>query len=346
MLAVALASRWFVLQEPGPGVSEAIGQAQLADESRSAPLTTSAPLARAEKLDVQGHRGARALRPENTLVAFEEALRLGVTTLELDLGVTVDGAVVVTHDPFIHPKICAWADGEPIDGERGPLLRDLRLEEVREFDCGSLNPDRDRFPEPPRENQPGARIPTLDEVFDLARQRSERDVRFNIEIKHVPGSDATIGLEEFVATVIDVVRKYDMVERTTIQSFDWRALVIADRIDPRIRMAALLAKDTFGSEWHDGLERQPGESTSELLGRLDAKIDDFSPNWRDLLDGTDDFAGGVDLYRAKGMRVVPWTVNDVSTMERLIEIGVDGIITDRPDLLLDLCRRRGIEVGV
>ena len=97
-------------------------------------------------------------------------------------------------------------DGEPIEAERGPLLRELRLEEVKEFDCGSLNPDPARFPEPPRENWPGEPMPTLDEVFDLVRQRSYDQVRFNIEIKHVPGSDATIGLEEFVATVIDVVR--------------------------------------------------------------------------------------------------------------------------------------------
>ncbi|MEE2662615.1 MAG: glycerophosphodiester phosphodiesterase family protein [Myxococcota bacterium] len=335
VLALVLATRWLALPEhSAPGEPAAV-QPDHQPEPPAGPTT----------LDVQGHRGARALRPENTLLAFEEALRLGVTTLELDLGVTADGAVVVAHDPFIHPGLCVWPDGELIEEESGPLLRDLRLEEVRQFDCGSLNPDRERFPEPPRENQPGARIPTLAEVFDLVRQRSDQTVRFNIEIKSVPGSDDTIELEEFVATVIDVVRKYDMVERTTIQAFDWRALVIADRIDSRLRMAALLARNTLGSEWHAGLERQPGESVGELLGRLDAKIDDFSPNWRELLDRADGLADGIAAFRSKGMRVIPWTVNDPSAMERLIELGVDGIITDRPDLLLELCRRKGIEIG-
>lgn len=335
VLALALATRWLALPEDSaPGEPPAV-QPDHQPESPAGPTT----------LDVQGHRGARALRPENTLLAFEEALRLGVTTLELDLGVTADGAVVVAHDPFIHPGLCLWPDGELIEEERGPLLRDLRLEEVRQFDCGSLNPDRERFPEPPRENQPGARIPTLAEVFDLVRQRSDQTVRFNIEIKSVPGSDDTIELEEFVATVIDVVRKYDMVERTTIQAFDWRALEIADRIDSRLRMAALLAGNTLGSEWHAGLERHPGESVGELLGRLDAKIDDFSPNWRELLDRADGLADGIAAFRSRGMRVIPWTVNDPSAMERLIELGVDGIITDRPDLLLELCRRKGIEIG-
>ena len=337
-LAVVLVTRWLVLPDPSPPADLA---AVRPEQSSQSPEQVAGPA----RLDVQGHRGARGLRPENTLVGFEEALRLGVTTLELDLGVTADGAVVVAHDPFIHPDLCTWPDGDPIEEERGPLLRDLRLEEVREFDCGALNPDPDRFPEPPRENQPGARIPTLAEVFDLVRQRSDQNVRFNIEIKSVPGSDDTIELDEFVATVIDVVRKYDMVERTTIQAFDWRALEIADFIDSRLRMSALFAGDTLGGEWHAGLERQPGETISELLGRLDAQIDDFSPNWRELFDRADRPADGIAAFRSKGMRVVPWTVNDPSAMERLIELGVDGIITDRPDLLIELCRRRGIELG-
>jgi glycerophosphoryl diester phosphodiesterase len=313
------------------------GPPPAAEPSAAAPE----PPPRSGKLDVQGHRGARGLRPENTIVGFEEALRLGVTTLELDLGVTGDGAVVVAHDPYIHPKLCTWPDGTSIEGERGPLLRELRLEEVREFDCGALNPDPEQFPEPPRENQPGAPIPTLGEVFDLVRQRSAREVGFNIEIKAVPDSDDTVPLEDFVARVIDVVRKYDMVERTTIQSFDWRALVIADRIDSRLRLAALSSRDTRGPEWHAGLEPRPGESTPALLARLGAKIDDFSPYWREWLEGEE----GVDVFREAGMRVVPWTVNDVGAMEQLIGLGVDGIITDRPDVLLDLCRRRGIPTG-
>ena len=108
--------------------------------------------------DAQGHRGARGLLPENTLPAFRRALELGVSTLELDLGVTRDRQVVVSHDRGIDPKVCAHADGTPVTAPA--LLRDLTLAEVQAFDCGRLNPDRKRFPEPPRENLPGARIPS------------------------------------------------------------------------------------------------------------------------------------------------------------------------------------------
>jgi glycerophosphoryl diester phosphodiesterase len=335
MLAIIVAGRWLAPERgrraPAPEpVEQGVGD------------PSAEPPAKEMRLDVQAHRGGAGLRPENTIVAFEEALRLGVTTLELDLGVTADGAVVVAHDPYIHPELCLWSDGALIEGEQGPLLRDLRLEAVKDFDCGSLNPDPGLHPEPPRENVPGAPIPTLDEVFDLVRQRSDRDVRFNIEIKTFPDSDDTIEIEEFVRTVIDVVRKYDMTGRTTIQAFDWRALVIADRIDPRIRLSALIARDTLGPEWNAGLERSPGESIAQLVGRLDAAVDEISPDARLLIEAGSAFPGGTAEIHELGMRVVPWTVNDVPTMERLIELGVDGIITDRPDLLIELCRRKGI----
>jgi glycerophosphoryl diester phosphodiesterase len=337
LLAIIVVGRWL---DPADG--RRVGVARPVEQE--APVSAAEPAEQEMRLDVQAHRGGAGLRPENTIVAFEEALRLGVTTLELDLGVTADGAVVVAHDPYIHPKLCLWSDGAPIEGERGPLLRDLRLEEVRDFDCGSLNPDPVLHPEPPRENVPGVPIPTLDEVFDLVRQRSDREVRFNIEIKVVPGSGDTIELEEFVRTVIDVVRKYDMTGRTTIQAFDWRALVIADRLDPRLRLSALVARDTLAPEWNAGLERVPGESIAQLVGRLGATVDEIAPHARMLVEERSAFPGGTEEIHELGMRVVPWTVNDVPTMERLIELGVDGIITDRPDLLIELCRRKGVAV--
>jgi glycerophosphoryl diester phosphodiesterase len=170
-------------------------------------------------------------------------------------------------------------------------------------------------------------------------------VRFNIEIKTVPGSDQTIALEDFVATVVDVVRKYDMVDRTTIQAFDWRALEIADRLDSRLRMAALLVEETLSDEWNAGHSLGVGGSVVELLAQVDAKIDDFSPYWRHLVEDTQWLGDGVDDFRQAGMRVVPWTPNEEAEMQQLIDLGVDGIITDRPDVLLDLCRREGIEPG-
>ncbi len=156
-------------------------------------------------LDVQGHRGARGLLPENTLAAFQRALELGVSTLELDLGVTRDRQVVVSHDRRLSPEICRRADGAPLPSSP-PLLRDLDLEEVQALDCGSLNPDRSRFPEPPRENVPGARIPTLGQVFELARGHGD-PVRVHLEIKVSPTVDETVPYAEVVDLVAAVVRE-------------------------------------------------------------------------------------------------------------------------------------------
>ena len=158
-----------------------------------------------EPFDAQGHRGARGLLPENTLPAFRRALELGVSTLELDIGVTADGVVVVSHDRRLssqHLPRPRRASRLPEAG--GPLMRDLTLAEVRRYDCGSLNPSRRRFPEPPRRNLPGTPIPTLAEVFDLAAGL-DPGARFNIEMKVDPTVDETVPLEEFVARLVDLV---------------------------------------------------------------------------------------------------------------------------------------------
>ena len=121
-------------------------------------------------LDVQGHRGARGLRPENMISGFEYAMNLNVTTIELDVAVTRDRHVIVTHNPYVHIKLCLNEDGTPIRSDTlglGPFIRDLTLAEVLAYDCGSLNPDPSRFPEPPRVNIPGEKMPTLIEVFNL-----------------------------------------------------------------------------------------------------------------------------------------------------------------------------------
>jgi hypothetical protein len=139
----------------------------------SPPATHSPP----EGFDVQGHRGARGLLPENTLPAFARALELGVTTLELDVGMTRDGVVLLGHDPYLDPAVCLGPGGGRIEGERGPLLRDLDAAAVRAYDCGSLNPDPVAFPEPPRANRPGTPTPTLDEVLQLVAAHGRGGLR-------------------------------------------------------------------------------------------------------------------------------------------------------------------------
>ncbi len=309
------------------------------------------PRAPGVPFDVQGHRGARGLLPENTLPAFELALELGVSTLELDTGVTADGVVVVSHDPRLSAKVCLGPGGERLPAGGGPLIRDLTLAELRRYDCGTLNPDRGRFPEPPRRNVPGTPIPTLDEVLDLAAER-DPGVRFNIEVKFDPTADLTVPLEAFVERVVERVVARGLVERATIQSFDWRALALVKRTRPEIRTAALLSPETLEGEggaaspWLDGRSLAGGDG--DLLALLaDARpvVDVFSPYWRQILPGAWGYLGtGVEQIQAAGFPVIPWTVNPADRMEKILDLGVDGLITDYPDRLLELLERRGVPV--
>jgi len=294
-------------------------------------------------VDVQGHRGARGLRPENTLAGFEHALALGVTTLELDLGMTRDGILVVTHDPRVSGSLCTAPDGSPIP-EPGPLVLELSLAELQAFDCGSLNPDATRFPEPPRRAVPGAQIPSLVELLDLAENKKKGRVRFNIEVKTEPGSSETPALEPFVAKVVGILRSRGLLGRATLQSFDWQALLIGKRLEPELRTVALLADDTLNARWLAGLAPAEHDGVLGLLEAADEFVDDFSPSWRMLLPR---FGRGIPIQplQRAGFRVVPWTVNDEATMRRLLSLGVDGIITDYPDRLLALLRELGIRAG-
>jgi glycerophosphoryl diester phosphodiesterase len=285
--------------------------------------------------DVQGHRGARGLVPENTLVAFARALTLGVDTIELDVGVTRDGQVVVAHDPFVNPKLCLAPTGKPLAGERGPLLRHLDLREIQAFDCGSLNPDIERFPEPPRRNVPGEPMPSLRDVFELARNMGAASVRFNVEIKTRPDSNDTLPLEAFVGLVIELLRSEKMLARATIQAFDWRALVIAKRLEPRLRTGALLAE--LDPAWQAGFDAAANGGVIGMLRAADGYVDVFSPHWPLLVPGKSRYAGSSVLeYQAAGFPVVPWTVNEPGRMRQLIALGVDGIITDYPDRLIEV----------
>ncbi|MGH0030137.1 MAG: glycerophosphodiester phosphodiesterase family protein [Myxococcota bacterium] len=290
--------------------------------------------------DAQGHRGARGLLPENTLPAFERAIALGVTTLELDVGMTRDGVVVVSHDPALSPKVCLQPDGTTLAGERGPLLRDLDWDTLRRYDCGSLNPDPQRFPEPPRENRPGTPMPTLDQVFALAER--DADLRFNVETKIRPGDRETVPAEAMVRAVVERVREHGLQSRVSIQSFDWRALVQTRALAPEIETVALVAPDTLEPEWLAGLE--PDASNPLALFR-EARpfLDSVSPHWR-MLVAENGPALPLAGLQAEGFRVVPWTVNDPETLRRLVRLGVDGLISDYPDRLMQVLREEGVPV--
>ena len=290
--------------------------------------------------DAQGHRGARGLLPENTLPGFARALELGVTTLELDVGLSADGAVVVNHEPWVDPKRCLASDGARIEGERGPLLRDLGREALRAFDCGSLNPDPEAFPEPPRVDLPGTPMPTLHEVFALVAARGG-DVRLNVEIKAEPGDPDTRPLPEMVDATLAAIRRAGAVERTTLQSFHWRALALAKEREPGLRTAALVSPQNLDPAWLGGLDPDAHPDFLSLL-RAAPYVDELSPWWRQLVPGRFHLGHTVGEFQAAGYRVVPWTVNEPERMREMIALGVDGLITDYPDRLVAEVERAGL----
>jgi glycerophosphoryl diester phosphodiesterase len=291
-------------------------------------------------LDLQGHRGARGLAPENTLVGFTTALGVGVTTLELDLAMTKDGVVVVSHDSILNPDHTRGPDGQFL-ATPGPAIRALTLAELKRYDVGRLKPDTayaKSFPE----QQPvdGATIPTLAEVFDLVQRAGAGHVRFNIETKLTPTSgNDTPDPETFAAAVAKEIHTAALTRRVTVQSFDWRTLMVLQRIAPEIERVCLSIEggsgDTIGrgqpgaSPWTAGLDIDAyGGSVPRLVAAAGCTV--WSPYFRNITPTT------LEESKTLGLKVIPWTVNERPDMERLIVLRVDGIITDYPNRLREV----------
>ncbi len=303
---------------------------------RLAILIAAAVTTQAAAFDLQGHRGARGLAPENTLPAFARALAIGVTTLELDAGLTEDGVVVVAHDRRLNADIARGTDGRWLAG-RTRTIRELSFHELSRYDVGRTRPGSEysgRFPVQRRMD--GVRIPKLEDVFELARRAHNDEVRFNVETKLSPlAPDETAGPEEFARAVIQVVRASHVERRTTIQSFDWRTLALVQREAPEIATAYLTSDaenvrdvGAGASPWTNGIRFADHGSVPKMVKAAGGGI--WSPNYRDLTEALLKEAKGL------GLQVLPWTVNDPPDMERLIDWGVDGIITDYPDRLRDV----------
>ncbi|WP_421995549.1 glycerophosphodiester phosphodiesterase [Reyranella sp.] len=301
-----------------------------------------APSLAVQAFDLQGHRGTRGLAPENTLAGFRAAEALGVTTLETDLAVTRDDVLVISHDPVLNPDLVRL-DGQWI-APPGPPIRSLGLAELERYDVGRVNPASKyarQFPE--QKPADGERFPTLERFFATARP----DVRFNIEIKTDPTRPAlTIDPERFAALAVDAIRKAGAAPRSTLQSFDWRGLVAARRLAPEIPTGCLSIEssgmDTVGrgreggSPWLAGLDLAAhGGSLPRLAQAAGCAV--WSPFWRNVTGET------VKEAHALGLRVVPWTVNSPTEMARLIDLGVDGLITDYPDRAKPVLAEKGLK---
>ena len=300
----------------------------------------------ATRFDLQGHRGTRGLAPENTLPAFARALEIGVDTLELDTNVTRDGVVVVMHDTRLNPEVARGPDGQWVK-ERGPAVHALTFAQLQGYDVGRLKPGTDyarNFPDQVAVD--GTRAPRLADVFALATRSGDRDVRFNIETKISPLAPDEAPLpEEFARALVREIRRAGMARRSTIESFDWRTLAVVQRIAADIPTVYLSSQQKWGdtictgdaaqtpevdpsrcgdSPWTAGVQLRKEGSVPRMVKAAGGRI--WSPFYRDV------DAAKVKEAHDLGLRVVVWTVNDPAQMKRMVEMGVDGLITDRPDI--------------
>ncbi len=262
----------------------------------------------ATPIQVHGHRGARAVLPENTMPAFEYAIEQGVDAIEMDIAVTRDDVLVVSHDPVLNPAICRSPGGSRV-------IRELSFEELRLWDCGSLvNP---RFPK--QRPVPGARIPALGEVLSLAGRGR---FLFNIEAKLFPDRpELTPAPEHFAELLLNAIDRHHVRPRVIVQSFDFRILLAMKRLAPDIRQAALI---------------EDGSRGDFVVAAGSAGAGIIAPHWALVTPAH------VAAAHQAGLPVIPWTANTPEEWSALIAAGVDGIISDDPASLMAYLKSAGV----
>lgn len=265
------------------------------------------------KFDVQGHRGARGLLPENSIPGFLLALDSGVTSLELDVVISKDKRVIVSHEPWMSSDICIDSVGNAIVDKDEKKLNIYRLtyEQVRQYDCGSMG-NKDF----PNQKKMQTSKPLLSDVIAAVEYHIKSyamyEVDYNIEIKSTVSGDKKFhpSVEEYSDLVYNLLDEYLPLERVVIQSFDFRVLRYWHKKYPQIRLSALV---------------QNTKSIESNLNDLGFKPHVYSPYFKLLTRDR------VQYLRSQRIRVIPWTVNEVSDMLSLKGMGVDGFITDYPD---------------
>ncbi|MEQ6118316.1 glycerophosphodiester phosphodiesterase family protein [Reichenbachiella sp. MALMAid0571] len=267
--------------------------------------------------DIQGHRGARGLMPENTIPAFLEALKLGVTTLELDLAVTKDNELVVSHEPYFSSTYCLDSTGKEIPKDKEDLynIYQMSYEEVKAFDCGTK--PHSGFPE---QQKFKVKKPLLKDVVEAVNVFLDgKKVKYNIEIKSTPKGDGIFhpSVEVFSDLVYNFIQKNIDPKYVNVQSFDFRILKYFNQKYPEIELAVLVGNDHVVDD------------TLEELGFVP---DIYSCGYKNLT------AEVVKEIHDKKMKVIPWTINETKDMERIIGYDVDGIITDYPDRAMKLVK--------
>jgi len=296
---------------------------------------------------LQGHRGARGLVPENTLAGFIATLDIGVDGIEFDVGMSRDDQIVICHDLRLNPDIFRDECGEWVNAP-GAVVNELTLEELRTYDAGRLRPDSAYAARYPEQRQlDGERIPTLSEFVELANQHGYDNFVYNIEVKVEPDhAELSASPERFAELLVAKMHELNIVERSVVQSFWWDLPTAVQAVDSKIATSCLSSEQP----WGDNILRHTDEvsawtrrNVNDFDGSVGAMAADagatvWAPYFAEITQES------VTHAQAMGLQVITWTVNEISDMKRLMQWGVDGIISDYPNRLREVADSEGQQI--
>lgn len=307
--------------------------------------------------DLEAHRGGRDVRPENTLYSYAYAIELGATSIECDMQLTKDGQIVMSHNPILNSDITRDENGNYIENNKYDI-RLMTVDELKKFDVGVMDQNCGEYYDLHGKTQftYDAKIPTLEELMQLIQSYGDKNIVLNIETKSYPdpasaGYKNNADPKKFVEVFNNIVKKYDMEDRVVLQSFDWQTLIEMKKLNPNISTSALWQEQPSWGRDSESLRRYE-KKKSPWLGGLDIKDYQGNPVKAAHAIGADIISPyyteiskqDVDEAHSLGMKVVPWTVNNEKDMTMLPDMGVDGIISDKPWLLKQVLEKRNIKL--
>ena len=307
--------------------------------------------------DLEAHRGGRDVRPENTLYSYAYAIELGATSIECDMQLTKDGQIVMSHNPILNSDITRDENGNYIENNKYDI-RLMTVDELKKFDVGVMDPNCGEYYDLHGKTQftYDAKIPTLEELMQLIQSYGDKNIVLNIETKSYPdpasaGYKNNADPKKFVEVFNNIVKKYDLEDRVVLQSFDWQTLIEMKKLNPNISTSALWQEQPSWGRDSESLRRYE-KKKSPWLGGLDIKDYQGNPVKAAHAIGADIISPyyteiskqDVDEAHSLGMKVVPWTVNNEKDMNMLLDMGVDGIISDKPWLLKQVLEKRNIKL--
>lgn len=307
--------------------------------------------------DLEAHRGGRDVRPENTLYSYAYAIELGATSIECDMQLTKDGQIVMSHNPISNSDITRDKNGNYIENNKYDI-RLMTVDELKKFDVGVMDQNCGEYYDLHGKTQftYDAKIPTLEELMQLIQSYDDKNIVLNIETKSYPdpasaGYKNNADPKKFVEVFNNIVKKYDMEDRVVLQSFDWQTLIEMKKLNPNISTSALWQEQPSWGRDSESLRRYE-KKKSPWLGGLDIKDYQGNPVKAAHAIGADIISPyyteiskqDVDEAHSLGMKVVPWTVNNEKDMTMLLDMGVDGIISDKPWLLKQVLEKRNIKL--